>query len=62
MPYFNKSKDKYVYTGYTVDVDNAKKIPDILSELGSHASNLIGKNIYDFLLFPNIEPDYWLKS
>lgn len=62
LPYFNKSKDKYVYTGYTVDVDNAKKIPDILSELGSHESNLIGKNIYDFLLFPNIEPDYLLKS
>lgn len=63
LPYYNKSKDKYAFVGYTVD-SNLQKFYDVVCELSSckQDSSLIGKTLYDFLLFPNIETNYLAKS
>lgn len=60
LPYFNKSKDKYVYSGYTVD-EHPHEFVDIVQCLNNRdeqRSSLIGKTLLDFLLFPYIDQTY----
>lgn len=55
LPYFNKAKDRYTYTSYTLRKKSKRFIPvtEILED--TIVSKLINKSLYRFLFFPDID-------
>ena len=55
LPYFNKAKDRYTYTSYTLNKQSKRFIPvnEILEE--TITSKLINKTLCRFLFFPDID-------